>query len=130
AAEAAASGLALLALATAPAVFAVPPRGRKTLGLAIVAVAVLVGAVGTLGDDVLAWVSVAALVLAGLSIAWRGSSWPALGSRFSSSPGSGVADPASLWRDLDRGKDPTESGGPVHADEPTEPDKPTDPPRV
>ncbi len=127
----AASGLALLALACAPAIFAVPPRGRRTLGLATAGVAVLVGVVGTLGDDVLAWVSVASLVLAGLVIAWRGRSWAALGSRFSGRHGSGAADPASeptsdpasRWRDLDRGKDPTES-------DLGRPDEPGEPPRV
>jgi hypothetical protein len=130
----AASGLALLGIATAPALFAVPPRGRPLLGLAIAGVAVLAGIAGGLGGDVLAWGSLAALVLAGLVIAWWGRRWPALSGRFSSRPAAGAPDPGSLWRELDRGHDPTDPADPAEPTGTTESDseldQPPDPPRV
>jgi hypothetical protein len=116
--QSAASGLAILAIASLPALFAVPPRGRPALGIAIAGVALLVGFAGGLGGDPLAWTSVAALVAAGCLIVWRGRTWPALGSRFGSSPSSESPDAAELWRHLDRGQDPTEM------------DEQPDPPRV
>jgi hypothetical protein len=80
------------------------------------AVAAVVGAAGGLGDDVLAWISVAVLMLAGLITAVWGRQWPALSSRFSADPSSRSLDPGSLWRDLDRGTDPTDDG--QHPDPP------------
>ncbi len=121
----AASGLALLSLAALPAMFAVPPKGRVALGALVVAVAALVSASAALSDDVLAWASAAALMGAGVVLAWRGRSWPSWGSRYttasardrrepSGEPSGEPSDersdePVDLWRALDRGEDPTAS---------------------
>jgi hypothetical protein len=121
----AASGLALLSLAALPAMFAVPPKGRVALGALVVFVAALVSASAALSDDVLAWASAAALMGAGVVLAWRGRSWPSWGSRYTTASASAVRgprdepsnepgdeprdEPVDLWRALDRGEDPTAS---------------------
>ena len=121
----AASGLALLSLAALPAMFAVPPKGRAALGALLVVVAVLVSASAALSDDVFAWASAAALMGAGIVLAWRGRSWPSWGSRYTAAStrdrrepsgepsgersGERSDEPVDLWRALDRGEDPTAS---------------------
>lgn len=106
------TGLAVLALATGPALFAVPPRGRGWLGGAVVVIGVGAGALGDLGGDVLSWGAVAALSAAGVLIAVGGRSWPALSGRYGSANGSDGgssvgAEPTDFWQSLDRGHDPT-----------------------
>ena len=59
---------------------------------------------------------VGALVIlaAGLLVAWRGSGWPVMSSRYTrpAEPGRRTpADSASLWEALSRGNDPTEQAG-------------------
>lgn len=105
-----ARALAVLALATAPALFAVPPAGRTLLGLLLVAAAVAVAA-GT-QRDAATWTSAGALVVAGALVAWRGRSWPALPGRYERGgtpppPTVTASDPRDLWKALDRGEDPT-----------------------
>ena len=93
----AASALALLALAAAPAIFAVPPRGAD-LGLAMRGRGCCSWVSRrALGDDLLAWASVAALVLPGSLIAWRGGRgrrWAA----DSAAGKAGAADPGQVQR--------------------------------
>jgi hypothetical protein len=117
----AATGLAVLSLAGLPVVFAVPPRGRPVVGGAIIAVAAAVLVLGRSDAeslDALAWAAALAVGAAGAVMAWRGRSWPALGRRFSS-PADQTRGPADLWRELDRGNDPTL--GRAGAGEPPEP---------
>lgn len=108
-----ATGLAVLALATIPALFAVPPRGRLWLGLVVAAMGVAVTALGDPGDDAIAWVATAALATAGVVIAAKGRQWSTLGRRYD--PTADVDrrdDPHELWRALDRGEDPTAGDSP------------------
>jgi hypothetical protein len=97
------AGLALLALAGVPVVFAVPPRGRPVVGAAFAVVALLV-AVTTWPPEPLTGVAVATVVGAGLVMVVRGRSWPAMARRFDT----GGSGPVDLWRELDRGRDPTD----------------------
>ena len=49
----------------------------------------------------------------GLLVAWRGTRWPVMSSRYDRPAGrepSPAADPASLWESLSQGLDPTDSG--------------------
>ena len=106
------SGIAILALATVPALIAVPPRARGWLGAAVIAIGVSAGALGDLSGDLWAWCSIVALVLAGTLIVVGGRTWPGLSGRYSPSVDSVAAgapdhDPTELWRELDRGRDPT-----------------------
>lgn len=104
------TGIALLALASVPAVFAVPPTARPWLGGAVVAIGVTAAALGDLGADVLAWSAVATLSAGGALIAVGGRGWPALSGRYDSTASGGpalAADPTQLWQALDRGQDPT-----------------------
>jgi hypothetical protein len=107
----AATGLAVLSLAGLPVVFAVPPR-------AVAAAVLLLGRSDAESLDALAWAAALAVGAAGAVMAWRGRSWPALGRRFSS-PADQTRGPADLWRELDRGNDPTL--GRAGAGEPPEP---------
>ncbi len=53
---------------------------------------------------------------AGLLVAWRGTRWPVMSSRYdqpASPKPSAAADPASLWESLSQGLDPTDSGTPA-----------------
>ena len=55
-----------------------------------------------------------AVLAAGIVVAWRGSRWPVMSSRYSRTGGAErqpVADSASLWESLSRGVDPTEQPG-------------------
>ena len=110
----AASGLTVLAVATAPALFAVPPRGRLPLGLVVVTAAVLAPLLGADAADPAAWAASGALAVAGALLAWRGPSWPPLSGRYergASAPRAEAAsDPRDLWKALDRGEDPTGEG--------------------
>jgi hypothetical protein len=108
ASSSAATGLALIALAGIPAVFAIPPRGRGVLGVLLVGVSVLAAVFAEPGTDALAWACVLALVMSGTLTAWRGRTWSALGARFGASNSTGPKDSGQLWRELDRGIDPTE----------------------
>lgn len=105
----AATGLAVLAVATAAAVFATPPRGRPAVGAVVVAVGVVVVVAETSGDttDWLLALSVVSLVGAGMLIAFWGRRWPALARRYGGAGGP-VQAPEDLWRALDRGVDPTD----------------------
>ena len=52
----------------------------------------------------------------GLLVAWRGTRWPVMSSRYdrpASGKPSAAADPASLWESLSQGLDPTDSGSPA-----------------
>ncbi len=106
-------GLALLSLATIPAIFAVPPRGRPWIGGGVVIIGGAAAALGDLGDSWRAWASVGILVVAGALTAFGGSSWPGLSRRYGHRPTDPVAaddagaDSIDLWRSLDRGEDPT-----------------------
>jgi Tryptophan-associated transmembrane protein (Trp_oprn_chp) len=104
-----ADGLVVLAVATAPALFAVPPRGRLPLGLVVVAAAVLAPVLSADEADLAAWAAAAALAGAGALLAWRGPSWPPLSRRYErgASPAEATSDPRDLWKALDRGEDPT-----------------------
>ena len=123
-----ATGLAVLALATVPALFAVPPRGRLWLGLVVTAIAGVVAILGDLGGQASAWAAVGGLVAAGVTISARGRGWPPLGARYDTSPAADRGDdPRQLWQALDRGEDPTGADSP----EPTtgnrrSPDAPVD----
>lgn len=104
------SGLSILAVATAPALFAVPRRGRVALGLVVILAA---GLAATLSDgetDLAGWVAAAMLALAGALLAWRGPSWPAWSQRYERAPRASAATPEApdLWKALDRGEDPTQ----------------------
>jgi hypothetical protein len=108
-----ATGLAVLALATIPALFAVPPRGRLWLGLVVTAIAGAVALLGDLGGQASAWAAVGGLVGAGVAISARGRGWPPLGARYDTSSDPGRDDdPRQLWRALDRGEDPTGTDSP------------------
>ena len=114
AASSAASGLAVLALAVIPALFAVPPPGRPLVGSAVLIAAVLVAATSDGSPELASWLAVAGLLLAGSVTVWRGRSWAPLGSRFHDTGAAGQttsADPADLWKALDRGDDPTDRSG-------------------
>jgi hypothetical protein len=100
--------LALVALAGIPALFAIPPRGRPALGVLVIAVPVLTAAFAEPGADLLFWISVVALLVSGGLTAWRGRTWPAMGSRFGAATSTTTGDTAELWRELDRGNDPTD----------------------
>jgi uncharacterized membrane protein (TIGR02234 family) len=53
---------------------------------------------------------------AGLLVAWRGTRWPVMSSRYDQPAPpkqSAAADPASLWESLSQGLDPTDSGTPA-----------------
>jgi hypothetical protein len=106
-----ASGLTVLAVATAPALFAVPPRGRLPLGLVVVIAAVLAPLLSADAADPAAWTAAGALGVAGALLAWRGPSWPPLSGRYergASVPDvEAASDPRDLWKALDRGEDPT-----------------------
>lgn len=107
---AAGSGVAVLAAATVPALFAVPPRARVWLGMAVALIGAGAGLLGDLAGDIWAWWAIVVLVAAGLIIAVGGRTWPALSGRYGSSTGGGRGpsdDPTELWRELDRGHDPT-----------------------
>jgi hypothetical protein len=112
-----ATGLAVLALATVPALFAVPPGGRLWLGFAVTAITGTVALLGDLGGEPPAWAAVGGLVVAGVTIAAKGRGWPPLGARYDAgAEGDQGDDPRQLWRALDRGEDPTGPDSP----EPTE----------
>lgn len=109
-----ATGLAVLALATVPALFAVPPGGRLWLGVVVSAISGAVALLGDLGGDASAWASVGGLAAAGVTIATRGGSWPPLGGRYDTASDAGHGDdPRQLWRALDRGEDPTGADSPT-----------------
>ncbi len=104
----AATGLALLALATIPALFAVPPRARLVLGVAVSGIGLAAALLGDLGSSAAAWTSVVALVAAGALTALRGPRWPSLARRYGDAAGAeSRGEPVDLWRALDRGEDPT-----------------------
>ena len=109
----AASGLTVLAVATVPALFAVPPRGRLPLGLVVVTAAVLAPLLSADAADLAAWTAAATLGVSGVLLAWRGPSWPPLSRRYergaSGSSVEAASDPRDLWKALDRGEDPTGS---------------------
>ena len=110
----AATGLALLALATVPALFAVPPRGRPVLGVAVAGIGLAAALLGDLGDSVAAWSSAIALVAAGVLIALRGARWSGLARRYGDATASvGGGEPVDLWRAMDRGEDPTVGEAPA-----------------
>ena len=106
--------LAILALASAPAIVAVPPRGRPVLGIVMVVVLGLVLGAGGVPSEFGVWVSAVALLLAGLLVVWRGRRWPGFGARYAAGgpvKGEGRQDDraaSELWRALDRGEDPTD----------------------
>lgn len=103
----AATGLAVLAIATIPALFAVPARGRPVLGVAVVGSGLAAALLGDLGGGA-AWISAVALSAAGVLTVARGSSWTGLARRYDDRAGPDQADePHDLWRALDRGEDPT-----------------------
>jgi len=55
------------------------------------------------------------VIAAGLMVAWRGTRWPVMSSRYdqpSSRKPPAAGDPASLWESLSQGLDPTDSGSP------------------
>jgi len=57
-----------------------------------------------------------AVLAAGIVVAWRGSRWPVMSSRYGRTGRAGprpVADSATLWESLSRGVDPTEQTGPT-----------------
>ncbi len=104
------SGIAVLAVATVPALYAVPPRARPWLGGSVAVIGTAAGVLGEIGGDPWAWCAMASLVAAGVVIALGGRAWPALSGRYGSSSGRGQGmsdDPTELWRELDRGHDPT-----------------------
>ena len=124
-----ATGLAVLALATVPALFAVPPGGRLWLGLVVVAISGAVAVLGDLGDDAWAWAAVGGLAVAGVTIATRGAGWAPLGSRYDATSddtagGDKGDDPRQLWQALDRGEDPTGTDSPRTPDANRGPDAP------
>ena len=102
--DSSATGLAVLALAGIPVVFAVPRRGLPFVGGALVAVALLVVMASGTVDDPLTVVSATSVVVSGLVMAWRGRRWPAMAGRFGSADATARVD---FWRELDRGRDPT-----------------------
>jgi hypothetical protein len=105
----AANGLTVLAVATVPALFAVPPRGRLPLGLVVVIAAVLAPLLSADAADLAAWTAAGTLGVAGVLLGWRGPSWPPLSRRYErgGSAAEAVSDPRDLWKALDRGEDPT-----------------------
>lgn len=112
-----ATGLAVLALATVPALFAVPPGSRLWLGVVVTGISSAVALLGDLEGQAPAWAAVGGLVVAGVTITARGRWWPPLGARYDpATDGDRGDDPRHLWRALDRGEDPTGSDSP----EPTE----------
>lgn len=124
-----ATGLAVLALATVPALFAVPPGGRLWLGLVVVALSGAVAVLGDLGDDAWAWAAVGGLAVGGVTIATRGAGWAPLGGRYDTTSddtadGGGGDDPRQLWRALDRGEDPTGADSPGTPDANRRPEAP------
>jgi hypothetical protein len=106
-------GLALLSLATIPAIIAVPARGRRWLGGVVAVMAGAAAVLGDLGGDRRAMMSVLLLVIAGALTVVGGASWPGMSRRYDEGrPGSvreggAGADSLELWRSLDRGEDPT-----------------------
>lgn len=111
--EEASTGLALLSVATIPALFAVPPRGRPALGVVVAGCGVVAAALGDLGGSVAAWVSVVTLVVAGVVTALRGSTWSRLGRRYDDGHvDEHLREPVDLWRALDKGEDPTVGDSP------------------
>lgn len=106
-----ATGVALLALATIPALFAVPARGRPALGVVVGAGGLVAAVLGDLGGAGSA--AAVGIVGAGLLIAFRGVSWTGLARRYDETPASRQsAEPVDLWRALDRGEDPTGPNSP------------------
>lgn len=108
--SAAGSGLSLLAVATAPALFAVPPRGRVPLGLVVILAAGLAVTLSAGDVDLAGWAAAAVLALAGALVAWRGATWPAWSQRYERAPRPSAAatEAPDLWKALDRGEDPTQ----------------------
>lgn len=107
----AASGLAVMALAVIPALFAIPPAGRAVLGLLVLAATTLVAIATMAVADLAMWLMVICLAAAGSLIIWRGRSWAPLGSRFQGAdpqPPGELSDPTALWKAQDRGDDPTQ----------------------
>lgn len=103
----AATGLAVLAIATIPALFAVPARGRPVLGVAVAGAGLTAAILGDFGGGA-AWTSAAALGAAGVLTVARGGSWTGLARRYDDGVGPDRGDePHDLWRALDRGEDPT-----------------------
>lgn len=124
----AATGLALLALATIPALFAVPPPGRLILGVVVAGIGLAAALLGDLGSSAAAWTSVIALLAAGVLTAVRGTRWPGLTRRYGDAAGAeSGGEPVDLWRALDRGEDPT-TGAATSGDAPGagEVDRPSD----
>lgn len=123
----AAQGLVLLALATAPALFAVPPRGRPLLGVALVLVAAAALSMSPMDADTAAWTSAVALIVAGLLVVWRGRHWTPMSRRYDRAAGSRAeaSDPRDLWQALDRGEDPTDHDSPQPGEEPERPRPPS-----
>lgn len=113
----AATGLALLALATMPAIFAVPLRGRRALGVVVATFAVAAALLSDLSGDVAAWASAVALAAAGGLTAVRATSWSGLTRRYGQTDESSQrTEPVDLWLALDRGEDPTMGDSPSPAD--------------
>ncbi len=124
------SALALAGLAGAGALLAVRGRARALLGVLLLATGAAVVAGGAHGAAVAqsryaAWavlcVAGGALVgYGGLRALLRGSSWPALGSRYERpaaepvetfEPGGPSRSDVAMWDALDRGEDPTGRSG-------------------
>jgi hypothetical protein len=109
----AATGLALLAIATIPALYAVPPRGRPVLGVVVAGTGLMTTALGDLDGGAAAWMSSVALVAAGVIITLWGSRWSRLARRYDDEvTDQRAGEPVDLWRALDRGEDPTDGDSP------------------
>ena len=110
------TGLAVLSLATIPAIFAVPPGGRPWVGGVVVLMGGAAAALGDLGDGWRAGASVLVLAVAGSLTVIGGASWPGMSRRYGPRSGRSAAgldagaDSIELWRSLDRGEDPTVPG--------------------
>lgn len=110
----AATGLALLAIATIPALYAVPPRGRPALGVVVAGAGLVAASLGDLDGGAAAQMSAVALVAAGVMITLWGSRWSRLARRYDDEATEQRAgESVDLWRALDRGEDPTVGDSPA-----------------
>ncbi len=107
-------GWPCLAVATIPAIYAVPPRGRPALGVVVAGCGLVAAFLGDLAGAAAAYMSAVALVVAGVIVTLRGSKWSRLGRRYDDGvTGQQSGEPVDLWRALDRGEDPTVGDSPA-----------------
>ncbi|GAA3233744.1 Trp biosynthesis-associated membrane protein [Actinocorallia longicatena] len=111
---------------------AVLSHGRSDVLSAVRNSSVLLSAQPDLAISVNAWWSVSLVggllvAAAGLATVVRGRAWPGMSARYDRKPAEAAPaaadDPASLWKSLDRGEDPTSTGAGPH-DPGTLPDGP------